>query len=316
MKTLPHSSSSSSSSYDELSIQQSLLFSDSLKELKNLKSQLYSAAEHFEYSFANDINRKKLLNMLKAYVVKALVNSVDHLGCVAYKVNDLLSEKVDEFSETELRLSCLEQRIQVCENKFKQQELVQQKLKIKAPKFNKKYILSDGKFMHESGTKTLVIYQQMNESKQIKDVNATLKTRSSSMRYRSSSRKTQSSSSLQRARSLSPSYRKMSYISPSQRTGKVSSSDKRRAISPHPSSDVLIRSGSFSCRPISRSSSIVRRQHPSKPQKSASMRLHGERSDCREFEQSHSKSKSLLKSLLSRHKGRNEDMLFSYLDEY
>lgn len=51
----------------------------------------------------------RLLNMLKAYVVKALVNSVDHLGCVAYKVNDLFSEKMDEFSETELRLSCLEQ---------------------------------------------------------------------------------------------------------------------------------------------------------------------------------------------------------------
>ncbi|KAM0938515.1 putative ABI family protein [Dioscorea sansibarensis] len=203
MNTLSHSSSSSSSSsFDELSIQQSLLFSDSLKELKNLKSQLYSAAGHFEHSFANDINRKKcvnvieLLNMLKAYVVKALVNTVDHLGCVAYQVNDLLAEKVDEFSETELRLSCLEQRIQVCENKIKQQELVLQKLEIKTPKFNKKYILSgktlfpcskwkalnlrktllfnnscfsDGQFIHESGTKSLVIYQQMNESKQVKD---------------------------------------------------------------------------------------------------------------------------------------------------
>ncbi|KAJ0965012.1 hypothetical protein J5N97_026150 [Dioscorea zingiberensis] len=43
-----------------------------------------------------------VLNMLKDYVIKALVNSVDHLGCVAYKVNDLPSEQVDAFSGTEL----------------------------------------------------------------------------------------------------------------------------------------------------------------------------------------------------------------------
>ncbi|KAJ0961115.1 hypothetical protein J5N97_004494 [Dioscorea zingiberensis] len=213
MKTL---SPSSSSSYDELSVQQSLLFSDNLKELKNLRSQLYSAAEHFEQSYANDKHKKIVLNMLKAYVVKALVNSVDHLGCVAYKVNDLLSEQVDEFSGTELRLSYLEQSADLI-------------------------------------AVTLML---------------------------------------------------------------IETPEKRRAISPHPSSsDILIRSGSFTCRPISRNST-VKRQHPSEPQKSASMRLHVEGCDNRELKHSHMKSKSMLKSLLSRRKGRNEDMLLSYLDEY
>ena len=49
------------------------------------------------------------MDTLKDYAIKALVNTVDHLGSVTYKVNDLLDEKVDEVSGTELRLSCIEQ---------------------------------------------------------------------------------------------------------------------------------------------------------------------------------------------------------------
>lgn len=50
-----------------------------------------------------------MVETLKDYTVKAVVNTVDHLGSVTYKVNDLLDEKVDEVSETELRVSCVEQ---------------------------------------------------------------------------------------------------------------------------------------------------------------------------------------------------------------
>lgn len=51
----------------------------------------------------------RVVNTLKDYAIKALVNTVDHLGSVSYKVNDLLDEKVDEVSGTELRVSCIEQ---------------------------------------------------------------------------------------------------------------------------------------------------------------------------------------------------------------
>lgn len=54
-----------------------------------------------------------MVETLKDYAIKALVNTVDHLGSVTYKVNDLLDEKVDEVSGTELRVSCIEQ---VCSN--------------------------------------------------------------------------------------------------------------------------------------------------------------------------------------------------------
>lgn len=50
-----------------------------------------------------------VVETLKDYAIKALVNTVDHLGSVTYKVNDLLDAKVDEVSCTELRVSCIEQ---------------------------------------------------------------------------------------------------------------------------------------------------------------------------------------------------------------
>jgi hypothetical protein len=42
------------SNYDEVSMQQSMLFSDGLQDLKNLRAQLYSAAEYFELSYTTD----------------------------------------------------------------------------------------------------------------------------------------------------------------------------------------------------------------------------------------------------------------------
>jgi len=51
----------------------------------------------------------RVVDTLKDYAIKALVNTVDHLGSVTYKVNDLLDEKVEEVSGTEFRVSCIEQ---------------------------------------------------------------------------------------------------------------------------------------------------------------------------------------------------------------
>lgn len=43
------------------------------------------------------------------YAIKAFVNTVDHLGSVAYKFNRFLDAKISELSRTELRFSCVEQ---------------------------------------------------------------------------------------------------------------------------------------------------------------------------------------------------------------
>ncbi|GAB2299860.1 Protein abil3 [Dionaea muscipula] len=87
---------------------QALIDSNNLG-LKNLRTQLYSAAEYFELSYTNDEQKQIVVDTLKDYAIKALVNTVDHLGSVSYKVNDLLDEKVEEVSGTEFRVSCIEQ---------------------------------------------------------------------------------------------------------------------------------------------------------------------------------------------------------------
>ena len=48
---------------------------------------------------------------MKDYAIKALVNTVDHLGSVTYKVNNILDRKIEEVAETEFHVSCIEQVI-------------------------------------------------------------------------------------------------------------------------------------------------------------------------------------------------------------
>ncbi|KAK8958476.1 Protein ABIL3 [Platanthera guangdongensis] len=149
METLSPSSSFSARregvNFDEFSMKQSLLFTDSLKDLKNLRSQLYSAAQYFESLYSNDEQKQMVVNTLKDYAVKALVNTVDHLGSVSYKVNGLIDERVDEVSGAELRVSCIEQRIRTCQEFMDHEGRVQQSLLIAAPRFHKRYIIP-GKF--------------------------------------------------------------------------------------------------------------------------------------------------------------------------
>ncbi|MBA0801002.1 hypothetical protein Gohar_011397, partial [Gossypium harknessii] len=170
------------SSSDEVLMQQSLLFSESLKDilcslmlniwekleksnilvsgldpyshlnpspnnigvfqgLKNLRTQLYSAAEYFEVSYTNDDQKQMVVETLKDYAIKAVVNTVDHLGSMTYKVNDLLDENLEQVSGTELRVSCIEQRLQICRDLIDREGLSQQSLVINMPKYHKRYIL-------------------------------------------------------------------------------------------------------------------------------------------------------------------------------
>ena len=48
-----------------------------------------------------------MVETLKDYAIKALVNTVDHLGSVTCNFNDLLDAKVDEVSDAEHRVSCM-----------------------------------------------------------------------------------------------------------------------------------------------------------------------------------------------------------------
>ncbi|KAJ6712678.1 PROTEIN ABIL3 [Salix purpurea] len=129
------------SNHDELLMQQSLLFSDTLKDLKSLRKQLYSAADYFELAYKKEEQKQIVVETLKDYAIKALINTVDHLGSVAFKVDRFLDQKIEEVSEMELRFSCSEQRLEACQKFISQGGLSQQSLVIKTPHHYKRYII-------------------------------------------------------------------------------------------------------------------------------------------------------------------------------
>ncbi|KAJ7295981.1 hypothetical protein O6H91_Y151500 [Diphasiastrum complanatum] len=129
--------------YDEVSMQRSQDFFMALQELKNLRPQLYSAAEYCESSYIYSDQKQAVLENLKDYSVKALVNAVDHLGTVAYKLNDLLSQQTSELATTEIRVSCLSQRLLACQEFTDREGLTQQILVKEFPKHHKHYTFPD-----------------------------------------------------------------------------------------------------------------------------------------------------------------------------
>ncbi|KAL8266670.1 hypothetical protein R6Q59_004014 [Mikania micrantha] len=132
------------SNYDEIFMQRSLIFADNLRDLKNVRSQLYSAAEFFEDSYHKTDHDPLLLESLKDYVSQALINTIDHLGSVTSKVNEFLDENVDEAFETNLRVLCIKQRLQTCQTFRDHEGLSQQSLVIQVPKHHKQYMLPGG----------------------------------------------------------------------------------------------------------------------------------------------------------------------------
>ena len=51
----------------------------------------------------------RVMSNLKEYAVKALVNTVDHLGSISFKVSSLVDQRFDEVTEANMRVSCIQQ---------------------------------------------------------------------------------------------------------------------------------------------------------------------------------------------------------------
>lgn len=309
--------------YDEISMQHNLLFGDSLKDLKDLRTQLYSAAEYFEQSYTNDNKKQIVVNTLKDYAVKALVNTVDHLGSVTYKVNDLVNEKVEEVSGTELRVSCIEQRLRTCQEYIDREGLAQQSSNIDTPRHHKRYTLPAENLNGKNNAKSNGYGMDDEDWPLFRS--AIRATSSRNPTIQDTTIRETPRPPLRKGRSPSPSSR------PSQLPGSFSftcSTTKndldQRAISPQ--RVPLFRSGSIAARPTipkpSRSTSpspALDRQwrYPTVPQKSASMRAPDDRSkNMKVLEKHPSKGKRLLKALLTQRKSKKDDLLYTYLDEY
>ncbi|KAF3581103.1 hypothetical protein DY000_02033904 [Brassica cretica] len=128
-----------SSNHDELFMQQTLQFSQTLKDLKNLGKQLYSAAEYFETSYGKEEHKETVIETLKEYAAKAVVNTVDHLGSVSDKFNSFLSDNSAHFSTTRLRLSSLEQRMNLCREYMGKSGSSQHRFQVQSPHHHKRY---------------------------------------------------------------------------------------------------------------------------------------------------------------------------------
>ncbi|EXC14466.1 hypothetical protein L484_007833 [Morus notabilis] len=129
------------SHHDELFMQQRMVFSESLNELKNLRKQLYSAAEYFELSYSKDDQKQIVVETLKDYTIKAFINTVDHLGSMADKVNNFVDEKTVDVSEADLKFSCIEQRQRTSQDLIDRSGLFQQSLAFSFPRHHKRYII-------------------------------------------------------------------------------------------------------------------------------------------------------------------------------
>ncbi|CAN6464629.1 unnamed protein product [Victoria cruziana] len=116
-------------------------FAKALQELKNLRPQLYSAAEYCEKSYVHNEEKQMVLDNLKDYAVKALINAVDHLGTVAYKLEELLEQQTLETSAMDLKFVCLDQRLLTCQNYTDKEGLREQQFSMAIPRHHKHYLL-------------------------------------------------------------------------------------------------------------------------------------------------------------------------------
>ncbi|KAM3263110.1 protein ABIL2 [Capsicum annuum] len=300
------------SNYDEIFMQHSLQFSDSLKDLKNLRKQLYSAAEYFESSYGENEHKTLVMETLKDYVSKALVSSVDHLGSVACKLNTFLDEKVDEFSTTRLRFSCMEQKLQTCQEIIDRSGLLQQSLIILTPKQHKRYVNSAA----ETQPAVSKPRQRNKEHNLCPQEDLQLPKNGDCFphpfqalppKHHPTKPKYMKKHSKISWTDASPNPLNFSFtrVASTNEVGKRSVSPLKfglkRSGSVNRSVSPLMRFGSAISRSISPSTSNVKQRCPSEPRRAISMSINPERNSAKDMQEYARKSKNLLTAFLGRH---------------
>ncbi|XVE98155.1 hypothetical protein REPUB_Repub03eG0081100 [Reevesia pubescens] len=114
-------------------------FDKSLQELRDLRSQLHYAADYCETTFLKSEEKKAVVENTKEYICKAVVTFVDHLGNVSANLNHCIS-KTNAFSEAELRINCLKQRLLSCEQFAHKLALTRVKWNPNLPRHHRRYL--------------------------------------------------------------------------------------------------------------------------------------------------------------------------------
>ncbi|KAG5225674.1 protein ABIL [Salix suchowensis] len=119
--------------------QDAIRFEKSLQELRDLRSQLHHAANHCETTFLNTTQKHMVVESTKEYLCRAVVSVVDHLGCVSANLNSSISNSC-AFSEAELRINCLKQRLLSCEKYAHRVALTRVRWAAYLPKHHLRYL--------------------------------------------------------------------------------------------------------------------------------------------------------------------------------
>ncbi|XP_044464678.1 probable protein ABIL5 isoform X2 [Mangifera indica] len=136
-------------------------FEKSLKELKDLRSQLHYAADYCETTFLKVKEKKDVLENTKEYICRALVTVVDHLGSVSSKLEHRISDTHD-FAEAELRISALKQRLLSYELYAHKLALNKVKWTAALPSYHRRYLsaITDVAKSNEDSSAAKVTFKQ------------------------------------------------------------------------------------------------------------------------------------------------------------
>ncbi|KAI9118953.1 hypothetical protein K1719_009628 [Acacia pycnantha] len=125
----------------EAEVQESINFDKSLQELRELRSQLHHAADYCETAFLKGKEKSQVVENTKEYLCRAVVTVIDHLGNVSTNLDCLISQ-TNAFSDAELRINSLKQRLLSCEQYTDKLALTNMRWSEKLPRFHSRYLSS------------------------------------------------------------------------------------------------------------------------------------------------------------------------------
>uniref|UniRef100_A0A7N0U192 Protein ABIL5 n=1 Tax=Kalanchoe fedtschenkoi TaxID=63787 RepID=A0A7N0U192_KALFE len=119
-----------------------ICFDKSLKELKDLRSQLHNAADYCESSFLNSKQKDLVVENTKKYICRAVITVVDHLGSASANFDEIMSRD-QTVPEAEPRLDCLSQRLLACQQFSLQSALADLCWNPHLPRHNPRYLFAE-----------------------------------------------------------------------------------------------------------------------------------------------------------------------------
>ncbi|KAG5030167.1 hypothetical protein JHK82_013767 [Glycine max] len=120
-------------------VEETMRFEKSLQELRELRSELHKAAEYCETTFSKSEEKSDVLDNTKEYICRTMVTVVDHLGNVSANLDGLISH-TNAFSEAELRIQCLQQRLLSCEQYARKLALAKLQWNENSLRFHSRYL--------------------------------------------------------------------------------------------------------------------------------------------------------------------------------